>query len=375
MGSVGEETQTSAIPLIDFSKWTTSTSRNEQLALAKELTDACRRVGFVYIVNHGLPQEVLDEAFNTAKRLFSLSHGEKMQAPHPEGPEVHRGYSYPGLEKVSQYMDGDEAVGKQLRQMSDCKESYEVGSEENAQQPNVWLPEATLPGFRQFTTQFYWKCNVLAQELLRALALGIGLEDPEYLINYHSGHNNQLRLLHYPPVPAAQLESQSIARMPAHSDWGSITLLFQDDCGGLEVEDPNMPGKFVPATPVSDACVMNVGDLLMRWSNGESLQRRSRVPMLPDPMLTYITDYLKSTLHRVTLPPLSDRFEGEQRMTRARYSIPYFVSADPDSLVECLPACTDTDHPVKYEPVTQESYGKMRAKLQYPKSKPVSAAA
>ena len=62
-------------------------------------------------------------------------------------------------------------------------------------------------------------------------------------------------------------------------------------------------------------------------------------------------------------------------MTRARYSIPYFVSADPESLVKCLPACTDAQHPVKYEPVTQDSYRRMRAKLQYPSTKPVSAAA
>lgn len=271
MGSIGEPQHVthSPIPVIDFSKWWDSANREAQLTVAKELTDACRSVGFVYIVNHGLPQKLLDQAFHTAKQLFDLSHEEKMLAPHPDGPEVHRGYSYPGLEKVSQYMDGDEKIGEQLRQLKDCKESYEVGSEENAQQPNVWLPEATLPGFKAFTTDFYWECNKIAQSILRAVAFGIGLDDPEYLIKYHSGHNNQLRLLHYPSVPAAELENQTAARMPAHSDWGSITLLFQDDCGGLEVEDPHTPGKFVPATPMPGACVMNVGDLLMRWSNGE----------------------------------------------------------------------------------------------------------
>ena len=61
-------------------------------------------------------------------------------------------------------------------------------------------------------------------------------------------------------------------------------------------------------------------------------------------------------------------------MTRARYSIPYFVSADPETLVECLPVCTDGQNPVKYEPVTQDSYRRMRAKLQYPTSKPVAVA-
>lgn len=188
-----------------------------------------------------------------------------MQAPHPDRAEVHRGYSYPGLEKVSQYMEGDEKVGEELRQVQDCKESYEIGSEKNDDQPNVWLPGFlrrhcldSKISLRNFTGNG----NKVAQSILRAIALGIGLEDPEYLIRFHSGHNNQLRLLHYPPVPAAELENNIMARKPAHSDWSSITLLFQDDCGGLEVEDPH--------TPMPGGCVMNVGDLLMRWSNGES---------------------------------------------------------------------------------------------------------
>jgi isopenicillin N synthase-like dioxygenase len=75
-------------------------------------------------------------------------------------------------------------------------------------------------------------------------------------------------LLHYPAIAAAELESGRAARMPAHSDWSSITLLFQDECGGLEVEDPNQPGEFVAVAPIEGACVVNVGDLLMRWSNG-----------------------------------------------------------------------------------------------------------
>lgn len=74
--------------------------------------------------------------------------------------------------------------------------------------------------------------------ILQAMAIGIGLEDEDYFLRYHSGHENQLRLLHYPSVPAASLEEGSMTRMDAHSDWGSITMLFQDDCGGLQVLHP-----------------------------------------------------------------------------------------------------------------------------------------
>ena len=229
----------SQIPVVDFAKWSNANDSAKRLTLAQSLVSACQRVGFVYIVNHGLNQRLLDDAFDTSKRLFALSHEDKMRAPHPNGPAVHRGYSYPGLEKVSQYVGGEKEVGEQLREIADRKESYEIGSEWNQDQPNVWLPDSTLPDFKNATSLFYWKCNEVAQSILQALAIGIGLDDSNHLTKHHSGHNNQLRLLHYPPVPAADLESEKVARMPTHSDWSTITLLFQDVYGGLEHRDPH----------------------------------------------------------------------------------------------------------------------------------------
>jgi isopenicillin N synthase-like dioxygenase len=128
--------------------------------------------------------------------------------------------------------------------------------------------------------KFYWECSGVSGEILRAIGTGLGLRDPDLLLKFHSGHNNQLRLLHYPPIPAVELENKSSARMPAHSDWGSITLLFQDDCGGLEVEHQKAPGTFIPVQPLKNAIVMNVGDLLMRWSNGSFLAPKSSILLL-----------------------------------------------------------------------------------------------
>jgi isopenicillin N synthase-like dioxygenase len=108
-----------------------------------------------------------------------------------------------------------------------------MGSDKNGDQPNQWLPDEVLPGFRAFMTRFYWDCFSVTSDIMRALAVGIGLEDEDHLLKKHSGHNNQLRLLHYPEVPLEALERQTVSRMPAHSDWSSITILFQDDCGGL----------------------------------------------------------------------------------------------------------------------------------------------
>ncbi|KAF2098251.1 Clavaminate synthase-like protein [Rhizodiscina lignyota] len=342
-----------AIPIVDFSPYLSSTANpSDRAAVAQKLVTACRDTGFVYITNHGIPQSLVDETFSWSRKFFDLNQEEKMKAPHPPGYAVHRGYSWPGLEKVSQVITShrssdDPDIQNKLRQVGDCKESFEVGSEESKEQPNIWIPEDTLPGFRKFTTEFYWTCNKLAVELIRALSLGLGLPDNDYLMQFHSGHNNQLRLLHYPPIPAASLEDQSAARMPAHTDWGTITFLFQDECGGLEVQTAD--GDYVQAEPVEGAIVMNIGDCLMRWSN----------------------DKLKSNMHRVTLPPAEDRYTGKDRMTRARYSIPYFVVPDETAPIKTLEECITQAKPAHYAPL--ESYGDyriLRGSVQYESKRP-----
>ncbi|KAL2828923.1 hypothetical protein BDW59DRAFT_142513 [Aspergillus cavernicola] len=333
------------LPVVDFSSWHDSQDGAYRQRVAQELVDACQRVGFVRITNHSLPEATLNEAFGWMERLFALPEEEKMKAPHPAGWAVHRGYSWPGLEKVSQTLStgNDEEVRKKLREVPDVKEVYDIGSDNNASQPNQWLPDDILSGFRDFITSFYWDCDRVGKEVLQALAIGLNLEDENYLSKKHSGNDNQLRLLHYLPVPAQDLEEERVSRCAAHTDWSSITMLFQDDCGGLEVEDISHPGTFVPVPPVKNSIIMNVGDLLQRWSN----------------------DRLRSTNHRVSLPGLSDRIEGPGRMTRERYSIPYFMSPDDDAVIECIPSCMSEEEPAKYEPITRANYNKMRASMMY----------
>lgn len=117
------QTATANLPIIDFANWTPQSSAEERYAIGKKLADACHDVGFVYIINHGVSPALLEEAFGWSKRLFDLKHEEKMRAPHPDGPTVHRGYSYPGLEKVSQVISTDRELGEKLREVKDCKVS------------------------------------------------------------------------------------------------------------------------------------------------------------------------------------------------------------------------------------------------------------
>ena len=115
--------KTSSVPIVDFAGWDTKATPEQRRNTAKQLTEACRNVGFVYIINHNVGSEKLAQAFDWSKKLYDLPMEQKMLAPHPSGFTVHRGYSPPGLEKVSNAMgDEDDAeLTKKLRQISDVK--------------------------------------------------------------------------------------------------------------------------------------------------------------------------------------------------------------------------------------------------------------
>ncbi|KAF3229401.1 hypothetical protein TWF106_004318 [Orbilia oligospora] len=336
----------SKIPTIDFSQFLNSDPET-RLVISKSIVQAFRTYGFVSLTGHPIPLSEVSEAFKWTKLFFDLPSEVKSLAPHPPGFLHHRGYSHPGLEKVSNLTRGtdtDSSLSK-TRGIPDIKESYEIGSEHYLEQPNIWIPQDVLPGFQEFMTKFYWSLAEFSAEIAKALALGIGLDDENYFEKFFTGHHNQLRLLHYPEVDASILEEGKGVRISAHRDWGAFTLLFQDDCGGLEVESPTNPGEFFKVEPDENACLVNIADLMARWSN----------------------DYLRSTSHRVGLPPLQDRYtsDGGKRTTRARYSIPYFVTTTPESLIECLLPFTDEAHPAKYPPITQWDYSKSKSSMQY----------
>lgn len=113
------------LPVVDLAEWTLDSTEEQRFSVGKKLADACHSVGFVYIINHGISPKILEKAFDWSRRFFELEMEEKMLAPHPDGPTVHRGYSYPGLEKVSQVISDDLKVGEKLREVKDVK----VGNE------------------------------------------------------------------------------------------------------------------------------------------------------------------------------------------------------------------------------------------------------
>ncbi|KAL4895259.1 hypothetical protein BDV59DRAFT_199935 [Aspergillus ambiguus] len=330
-----------SIPVIDLEP--ARTGRSDEVAqTAQEVYHAFKYVGFAYIKNHGVSQELIDEAFEWSRKFFALPQKDKEKAPHPPEGWYHRGYSGIGREKVSQ-MVFDEAGIAEQRKRPDVKESFEIGNERDPRMKNIWIPEEVLPGFRSFFAGFFETCATIEDQLLRLIARGMNL-DESYFLEYHRDKTNQCRLLHYPAMEEELLRQGKAERIAAHSDFGTLTILFQDEVGGLEVEDIHEKGKFNAAPFVPGTAIVNIGDLLMRWSNDE----------------------LRSTLHRVRAPPFMET-QGDMsgRMTCPRYSIPYFVSPDREKVIDCVPGCFGPERPKKYEPTTGGDYIAMRMNATY----------
>ena len=177
------------------------------------------------------------------------------------------------------------------------------------------------------------------------------------LAQFHSGADFNLDLLHYPALSTSLLRSGAHNRISAHSDFGTLTLLFQDNVGGLEIAEPNSTrtassaeaervGRFRHVEPIAGTVVVNVGYLLMRWSNGR----------------------WKSTIHRVVEPPIERTEEGKPTeaseangesingTSPERYSIPFFAAPDPATTIEALPGCWSESMPKKWQPINAGDY-------------------
>lgn len=282
------------------------------------------------------------------KKFFDLPQAVKEMAPHPPQGWWHRGYSGIGREKVVQMVYDETSIGN-LRKVPDFKESFEIGRDYNVgRMPNIWLPDEDLPGFKDFFVNFFEQGYQMELDLLRAIAIGMGL-DEKFFWAYHTNKDNQIRLLHYPAVEESLLRDGKLERIASHTDFGTLTMLFQDSVGGLEVEDIYEKGKFNPAPYIPGTIVVNIGDFLQRWSN----------------------DQLKSTLHRVRAPPFVDAADdgsagdAKQRLTQPRRSIPYFVTADHEKMIDTLPGCYGPENPKKYDPINSGEYIAMRLNATY----------
>ncbi|KAH8672726.1 hypothetical protein BGZ60DRAFT_284514 [Tricladium varicosporioides] len=315
------------IPLVDFSLFLHG-SPSERISTAQSILHGFQTAGFIYLTNHSIPLSTLSNTFSTSSKFFERPQSEK-DALGWTTPEANRGYVSHGREKVSTLINKEDVAASRA-QAPDLKESIEIGREGAEGLPNNWPAyEGEGKVFKDVMLEFHDLAKKLHIEVMRAIAVGMGL-DQGYFDSYTDLGDNTLRLLHYPPAPKSVFSNNKLqVRAGEHTDYGSITLLFQDDRGGLQVKSPN--GTFVNATPIPGTVVVNAGDLLARWSN----------------------DTIKSTLHRVVEPPAPE--EGD--VHPARYSIAYFCNPNFDRMIEAIEGTYGGGKgPKKYEAINSGEY-------------------
>lgn len=301
-----------AIPVVDLSKFTDGTAA-ERKAFVKELGDAFHEIGFVGVINHGIPQTLIDKFYAQSKAFFAMP------------TDLKRKYEVAGLAGQRGYTSFGKEHAKQS-EVADLKEFFQIGQEvpqDHAQAAlypaNIHIAEA--PVFTQTGIALFRAFEKAGGELLRAIAIHLELGEAYFDERIQEG-NSILRAIHYPPITVAP---DSAIRAEQHEDINLITLLVGASAGGLQLL--NMEGDWLDITPEEDEIVINVGDMLQRLTN----------------------NYLKSTTHRVINPP-------KEEWHLPRLSIPFFLHPKGYMDLTCLDKCVDEEHPLAYEPITAGEY-------------------
>ena len=298
------------IPVIDIS--------GPEADVAEAIGMACREIGFFYVAGHGIAEELIAGQFAAAARAFSIPE-EIKQALHMRNSQSSAGYEPIGGQVLDSQEDDAEPAPPDLKESFYCTTNLPEDapfSPTDAVGHNQW-PD--LPGFRMQTLAYGDAMQRLGDRVLELLAHSLDLPR-DWFQPFYRGAAAKLRMLRYPPQKADSDFNQIGAG--AHTDWGGITLLAQDALGGLEVCD--VDGNWVSATPIPGTFVVNLGDLMMRWTNG----------------------IYASNFHRVR----------NNNSARDRYSLPFFYSPRGDAMIEPIAKCVTAENPRRFADCTAEEH-------------------
>lgn len=303
------------VPILDIRRFDQRDAA-ERAAFVRELNTAYREFGFVGITRHEIPEALIADAYRAIKAFFALPIETKVKYEVP-GSGGARGYTRFGVEHAKD----SPAV--------DLKEFWHVGREHvpgaawtRDIPPNLWPTE--VEGFRAATWALYQALESLGDRVLRAVALGLGLEE-SYFADKTDHGNSILRPIHYPPLVQGLGDPESV-RSGQHEDINLITLLIGSGEPGLQVL--SLKGEWIPVTTIPETIVVNVGDMLQRLTN----------------------NVLRSTTHRVVNPP-------SPFAEVPRYSIPFFLHPNSEFLIKSLAGCVTAENPEHYpEPITANEY-------------------
>jgi len=284
----------SHIPVIDLSGL--RRAAGERMAVARQLRKVCIDTGFFYIAQHGVSLALIEQIFQQSKLLFALPAEQKL-ALTMEKSACRRGYEPLRAQTLEAGAPPDLKEGFLLG--PDLPRDHELAQQDPLHHgPNLW-PD--LPDFKGVTTLYLQEMTKLSQLLIGGLALSLDLAE-DYFDDFCQNPITTLRLLHYPTQPANPAPGEK--GCGAHTDWGCITILLQDNAGGLQVQ--SVDGTWIDAPPLHGTFIVNIGDLFARWTNNR----------------------YRSTVHRVI------NLSG-----RDRYSVPFFFEGRGDHLVSCIPTC------------------------------------
>ena len=298
------------IPSLDLADFLSGDETKKQ-NFVQNLGKAYEDIGFVAIKNHGLSDELCAKLYQGFESFFSL------------GDEIKQKYDIPGLHGQRGYIGKGKEHAKG-RSVGDLKEFFHIGQivQDNdpikAEYPdNTWAKE--VEGFEENTTLAYKTLEQTGKNMLRAIALYLGLDEMYFEAKVHNG-NSILRAIHYYPLDPTTTDPDAV-RAAEHGDINLITLLMGASADGLQVL--RRDGQWIPITALPEQIIVNVGDMLERLTN----------------------DKLKSTIHRVVNPP-------KELMNTSRYSIPFFMHPRMSMDLTCLPECISAENPKKHEDIT-----------------------
>lgn len=298
-----------SINLADF----LSGNEEKKNNFVQQLGKAYEEIGFVAVKNHGLSDEQSATLYEQVKSFFNLSEEVKKKYE-VEGLAGQRGYTSFGKEHAKGRNTGDLKefwhFGQYVEDNDPIKKEYPE---------NVDVKE--LPEFNRIGKEVYQTLEKAGQNMLRAIALYLGLEETYFDDKIHNG-NSILRPIHYPPITD---EPKDAVRAAEHEDINLITLLMGASAEGLQVL--NKKGEWVDVTALPEQIVVNVGDMLQRLTNNK----------------------LRSTTHRVINPP-------REKWGQSRFSIPFFLHPRSDMRLDCLKECVDAQHPRQYDDISAGEY-------------------
>ncbi len=310
-----------AIAAIDLREFSSGEPARQRLA--KRVDRICREIGFLAVTGHGVDPCVIGRAWDAARDFFDSASANKHSVAPPHAGYPH-GYFAPDFEAL--------AGSRGEVSPPDLKESFNIGPPERPPvlgddpdlefyfAPNLW--PADPAGLRDAWHDYYRAMNALAATLMRLFAIALGLPE-DYFDSRIDRAISAMRALNYPPVNAPVRPGQ--LRAGAHTDYGSLTILLTDpDTPGLEVRSPGR--GWLPVSSPPDSFIVNLGDLMARWTN----------------------DRWVSTLHRVANPPpgSADR----------RQSIAFFHQPNFDAEITCIPTCLAPGERPKYPSVYSGPY-------------------